>query len=429
VNCYWFTIDATDARSTQWAYGCPEDFVPDDERIADLLQTCATPLENVRFDIGDDGQNYDETNDAGAALFDAVIPGPLTFTESPPPDYSAAVVFCRENFPGAPDTDRARVETDGLSITQEVAGGNELECYWFNYQAPPATPTPAEPSPTPSPSPSPSPTPTQDNGGSGGNGGTGGNGGSGGSGGNGGGQPSAPDATPDPDDPASLVLTAHTCPAGYDLHASAANPAEDCEDLANGIAFSLAADGEDEPRTGDDSDARVTFDDLKAGSYLLAASFPAEVQTAFIAGCESDRRDFPADHPFTPFAYAGPDGQIGVNLVPGETLECGWYDVPAPGVTLLAFDCPGAQANVAACAPSGTPASLTLTPDGPDGEPITLAADETGSGMLPLQPGSYQLGGIPDDACLIDSAAIDAGGKLNVAKGEPVEIRVYVCGE
>jgi hypothetical protein len=60
----------------------------------------------------------------------------------------------------------------------------------------------------------------------------------------------------------------------------------------------------------------------------LIESLPEDTLSAFISTCSSDRRDLEQDNPFTPFAYLGSEGQLGVTLLPGETLACDVYTIP-----------------------------------------------------------------------------------------------------
>ena len=132
VTCYWYTIDTTYARVTIYKYACPEDYIAAGQTYDAVLQACPAPIEGVRFDFDTSGQNYDVTDDEGIAGFRDITPGLQTITETPPPDYSGAIVFCREIDPSQPEPEFAQVPVENLTIEREVAGGNELECHWFN---------------------------------------------------------------------------------------------------------------------------------------------------------------------------------------------------------------------------------------------------------------------------------------------------------
>jgi hypothetical protein len=96
------------------------------------------------------------------------------------------------------------------------------------------------------------------------------------------------------------------------------------------------------------------------------------------------------------------------------------------GVTVLKFQCPGAQVNAADCLPATEPATVTFTPAA-GGEPTTLTTDGTGAATADLPPGVYRVTEIPVTACLVDSDALDPEGNL-VVEADPVELRVYNCG-
>jgi hypothetical protein len=97
------------------------------------------------------------------------------------------------------------------------------------------------------------------------------------------------------------------------------------------------------------------------------------------------------------------------------------------GVTVLKFQCPGAQVDVATCEPATEPATVGFVPVDGDGEPHEVTTDTSGSATTQLPPGSYDVTEIPTTACLVDSDAFDVQGKL-VVEDQPVEIRVYNCG-
>jgi hypothetical protein len=427
VTCYWFTIDTTVSRITVYKYACPDDFVPAGQPYDEVLLTCPTTLEGVRFDFDASGQNYDLTDDEGIAAIRDVTPGEQTITETPPAEYHGAIVFCREVAPGQPEPAFSQTPVDQLSITYDVEGGNLLECHWFNTKTAYATvtitkyacptgylpkqqafdtvlekcatplkdvtfelgapaaeisrktdasgvvtwtevlPGPLFISETPpvgytgavvycavqpygepvgafeqvpvehfsierevaagdtlacawfnlSPSTHPgTPTPSAPSGP-----------------GNPGGQPGTPARTPVASGPATLILTTYTCPAGYDLFDPDAKLDEDCDETAADIAFSLtslddAAASPVELAGVTDGDGVVTFATVVPGPWLLVETLPEETETAFVATCSSNRRELQPDNPFTPFAYLNADGQLGVTLLPGETLECEVYNIP-----------------------------------------------------------------------------------------------------
>jgi len=128
---------------------------------------------------------------------------------------------------------------------------------------------------------------------------------------------------------ASLTIVAFTCEPGYDPFALDADPARDCSELTDGVPFALTGDDTDMTRSaGDDGDGTATFEDLTPGVYRLTGQPPSWGGVAFVHDCASSSRSFD-DAAFFPLAMVGPTGTIGLTLLPGETLECGWYQVAA----------------------------------------------------------------------------------------------------
>ena len=130
-------------------------------------------------------------------------------------------------------------------------------------------------------------------------------------------------------EPASLTIVAFTCEPGYDPFALDADPARDCSEVTDGVPFALTGDDTDMTRSaGDDGSGTATFKELDPGIYWLAGEPPSWGGIAFVHDCVSSVRSFD-DAAFFPLAMVGPTGTLGLTLMPGETLECGWYEVAA----------------------------------------------------------------------------------------------------
>jgi hypothetical protein len=396
--------------------------VPEGHSYEEVLEECATPLEGVTFTLGGPAAEISRDTDAsGNVTWEEITPGPLFISETPPPGYSGVVVFCVVYPEGGSAVSYGLAPVEDFAIEYQVEAGYVLECHWFNYQEEhTGTPTPVTPTPT-----------TGGGGGSGGSGGGGGSGGSGGGSGSGGqgGQPAGP--TPDPDAPAKLIITNHTCPEDYDLYDSDSNPAQDCEELTDGIDFALNAEGEEEGlsrTTGGDDEGQVVFDELAPGAYLLAETLPENTRGAFISTCESDRRDFQEVNPFMPFAYAGPNGQIGVVLVAGETLACDWYNVPelSGTITITSYWCEGEAVIPSTCEVYPDGIAFTLLQLG-EGDDLPLVTGEDGKATAEAE-GSYELIEGAFEWCFAESDALDAEGNVTIGPGEQVSVDVYNCG-
>jgi len=233
---------------------------------------------------------------------------------------------------------------------------------------------------------------------------------------------------------ASLVITLYTCPAGFDQYAPDADVEKSCVEVTDDVRFTLSApqleDFQDEDDvTGVSEEGQVAFDELDAGPYLLTQSLPEGTDSSFVFACDSNRRAFFVENPFVPFAFAGPTGELGIVLAAGETLDCDWYNVPESVVSVLAFECPGVVVNVAQCLPATDPVTLELTSAGQLVELYVIETDATGTGRTAIPPGDYTVNVTSAGVCLIDSASFDVQGNLEVTGEEPVDIRVYRCGQ
>jgi hypothetical protein len=222
------------------------------------------------------------------------------------------------------------------------------------------------------------------------------------------------------------------------MYADDADVVQDCPDPTKDVDFELTSltpnvqngtpvPNEPAPQTTGE-DGKATWANLVAGPYLLVETVPDDTHSAFIWTCKSDKRQFQLEYPLTPSSYAGPEGETGITLIPGETLECAWYDVPtAPGtISLLLFDCPGSPVIVAQCQPAGAGIELALAPVDSVGPVLTLTTDENGS-ATGEGVGVYSMTEEGATPCLIDSEAIDDQGRLVVGEGDEIEIKIYNC--
>lgn len=142
-------------------------------------------------------------------------------------------------------------------------------------------------------------------------------------------EPAASDApSVSPGDAATLAITALTCPAGYDPYAPGASPADDCLDPAPGITLALAGTGNEAMPGTTGPGGTVIWTGLAPGIAIIQRAPAPETAASFLFGCQSAER--PLDPiAVTPIVFADPQGRIAVNLLPGETLTCRWFDIPA----------------------------------------------------------------------------------------------------
>jgi hypothetical protein len=242
----------------------------------------------------------------------------------------------------------------------------------------------------------------------------------------------ASQAPVDANAPANLSIVAFTCPSGYDLYAEDAVPSGDCPDPAIGIDFTVIGPAGDAQPATSNAGGELAWTGIAPGDSLLQAALPPEIDRAFIADCASTQRAFTDDSPFYPFAYVGPEGQIGITLLPGEALACTWYVIPVGQdgtVTGRLFTCPGSTVIKTQCVPGTGAVTLTFEPaPGESAAAFDLQLGDDGTGQSTAQSAIYILTGTPIDACLVESNAFDASGQLIVDQDAAIEIRVYTCG-
>ncbi|MGH2549218.1 MAG: hypothetical protein ACRDHN_07500, partial [Thermomicrobiales bacterium] len=137
--------------------------------------------------------------------------------------------------------------------------------------------------------------------------------------------------------------------------------------------------------------------------------------------------------PFTPLNRLDADGNLGVDLKPGENLSCYLYNVPShttafgATVSITLLECPGQTASPEQCSPASSGTQFTLIPNGDNGEEVTLTTDNSGVASGAVSPGTYEVEQLGHDECFADSTAFDANGDLIVA-GEAVDVTLYNCG-
>jgi hypothetical protein len=240
-------------------------------------------------------------------------------------------------------------------------------------------------------------------------------------------------STPNPNDPASFTINTFTCEPDYDLFSGPATPENDCEPAESDIEFEMENASGNVTSASTDSYGTASFTSLKPGTYTLTELFPSEVNSAFIADCESNLRDF-TDNPFTPLNRLDVESKLGVDLKAGEKLNCDLYNVPshtsAPGATvsITLLECPGQTASPEQCSPVSSGTQFTLIPNGDNGEEVTLTTNDSGVASGAVSPGSYEVEQLGHDECFADSTAFDSNGDLIVSH-ESVDVTLYNCGE
>ncbi|CAN5669054.1 hypothetical protein BH23CHL4_BH23CHL4_27010 [soil metagenome] len=229
--------------------------------------------------------------------------------------------------------------------------------------------------------------------------------------------------------PASLTINKYTCQTAHDPIEPNQTLANECAEPTEDITFTLAGGaGAASASTGEGgAPATIRFSELEPGTYLLTEEIPDNVRMAYISECRSDVRAF--SYPFYPFAVIEADGRINVELLPGEDLECDWYNVleETPGtITIIKYWCQGNVVNAQSCEIYTGGIAFTLIPqDG--GEEIALLTGNDGAATTEAE-GIYEI--VEDDFewCSAQSNAADANGNIVVESGQQVEVEIFNCG-
>ena len=122
-----------------------------------------------------------------------------------------------------------------------------------------------------------------------------------------------------------------TCPEGYDLHATGADPTIDCPEPTNGIEFTLDLPDATSfvTTTGDSAEGQIQFGGLPPGSYTLTESVPPGIASSFVLDCFGNTMGG-----IRPYPLATGD-TLDLDINAGESITCFWYNVPVHNNTSL----------------------------------------------------------------------------------------------
>lgn len=374
IECYWFNTPAQLGTIVVDKYECPVGYGTN-TGYDQLAANCTLPVSGVTFTLtpaglaGIEGQ----TDNTGRLVFEEVPLGEGSLDEQVPQQFNWVEVYC------AIADDIAAGPYQSQNITAQNEMGYLMEpsqvwsCSWFNL--------------------------TLEAG------------------------------------PASLTINKFTCQSAHDpveplqtLINECAEPNQDVEftleslDLPDGQGSGAGASTGTGP-----GPSSVEFTDLEAGRYLLTEQIPDSVRLAYVSECRSDQRSFAS--PLYPFAFVEPDGRFVVELLPGENVECDWYNILAesPGsITITKYWCQGNVVNEASCELYDGGAAFTLIP-AEGGQPISVETGEDGSVTVEAA-GVFDV--VEDDFewCSAQSDAANADGLIEVAPGANATIEIYNCG-
>ncbi|MGD9713145.1 MAG: collagen binding domain-containing protein, partial [Thermomicrobiales bacterium] len=265
LECYWFNVPAQLGTIVVDKYACPEGYGIG-TGYDQLASNCTAPVNGVTFTLTPAGLSgiTGQTDNSGRVVFESVPLGEGTLGEQVPQQYNWVEVYC------AIADDVAAGPYQGQNITSSNLMGYLMEpsqvwsCSWFNLQVDPG--------------------------------------------------------------PASLTINKYTCQSAHDPVEPNQTLANECAEPTEDITFTLENDATSmSASTGTGgAPATISFSELEPGTYLLTEDIPDSVQLAYIGTCSSDVRTF--SYPFSPFAIIEPEGRISIDLLPGEDLECDWYN-------------------------------------------------------------------------------------------------------
>ncbi|MCC6792340.1 MAG: hypothetical protein IT336_11680 [Thermomicrobiales bacterium] len=359
LDCDWYNfpfVDQTTATVAIRLHKCPNGYHGSSASIYDLAADCQGTPEDVNFTITPlfSPAQTTPTDSIGWVTWEGIPSGKMTIQQQVPSGVTYQRVFCNQRKITGESTGRVEVAEapDGTLTDFLLSGYDSYDCDWYNisdFSAADGTPTSDdEDADVELDDAAGTPVVDEETDEETGNGGTGGTGGTGDSGndGNGGNgtvnepdddlddestdgndQETAPDTDGDAGGATSLTITLFTCPAGYDLFAEGASPADDCQQVEQDVEFTSLGD-----RSGitaskfTDEDGQAIYPRLGSGHHLITAHLPYSVDYAFILGCSSNVSSYAS--PLYPVAFAGPNGEISIDVQKGEQLSCSWYNVP-----------------------------------------------------------------------------------------------------
>jgi LPXTG-site transpeptidase (sortase) family protein len=229
------------------------------------------------------------------------------------------------------------------------------------------------------------------------------------------------------DSDGSIQINKYTCPTGYDLHASGANPYADCTDGANGIEFLL--DGASSQVTGQVLFGAVRWEGLSTSTYTVTEDVPLDIGFVFVMSCEGNSIPMIQGFPLS----TGPS--LDIPLQSGDHIVCSWYNVPAPEggtVTVIKYACVGEVfVSVDDCQIFEDGQGFALSHfNGSTWEEVAFGTTNA-QGVLSftgLAEGLYQVDEIDGTWCHAVADSTNADGYLVVGIGQETTLQVYNCG-
>lgn len=368
IDCYWFNLPSGSGSIVVDKFECPDGYAPGSS-FDNLIADCTVPLAGVTFTLTPEGAEavQVDTDAAGQIVFSDIPVGGGTLAESVPAGYNWVEVYCSVGDGVVSGVYIGQSITAANVLTYDIGAGETWNCSWFNLQVDPG--------------------------------------------------------------PASLTINVYTCQSQHDPIEPLQALEAECDEPTEDILFALGRVGSvASASTGEGGrPSTIRFAELEPGTYLLTEEIPETIRLAYINECRSDARSM--QYPFSPFAIIEPGGRISVELLPGENLECDWYNIQqdtSGTVTIVKYWCDGTSDALTNCQIFADGVGFTLNRS--DGAEQLLL--ETGpDGMATTDAvGTYQLTEEDYEWCSAQSTAVDANGNVVVESGQNVMIEIYNCG-
>ena len=151
-DCDWFNATSVQPVTvTVTKFACPVSVIGATDDVTNMLQVC-TPMAGVSLNLLGASNGYNNaimTNQQGGATWDGVAAGKYSIEEQLPSGYATPVVICKIGTVSLPGPANVMDVAQGpVSIRFTAAGGQTVDCIWFNIPLPPPTPPPPpEPAP------------------------------------------------------------------------------------------------------------------------------------------------------------------------------------------------------------------------------------------------------------------------------------------
>ena len=236
--------------------------------------------------------------------------------------------------------------------------------------------------------------------------------------------------------PASVDVTAYTCPAGLqgtiygDFYTNCTSDGS----LTNGIAYRLSGPSTIRGTTGSGGDTgHLVFGDLPTGSYTLSQQLASSQQVVY-SYCGLDLKHLSQNPVGTDASFVAGAGQ---------TIYCQYFNVPAVvsdntgAITIQKYTCPvlNPPANYdyyGNCSTQAKPADFTIAiynGETKKYDPVTDGSTDA-NGVLTfnrLTSGTYRLREQGSGWCYAESDSVNTNGDVVVRRNEASKVFIFNC--